>query len=345
MKPRIAVGAALVVSLTACSPARPASTATPASAAPASTAPASTAPARAVSPGPAPAAPSPSRAAATPAASNSKLLVAVGDIACDPSTAAFAHPSRSQCQMSATERVAAGLHPDVVAVLGDTQYDRGASAAYARSYNRSWGKLLPITRPAIGNHEYGTAGGAGYFRYFAGRGGTQGKGWYSYNLGAWHIVVLNSECAYAGGCGTRSPQVRWLTADLAAHPSACTLAYWHEPRFSSGPHGSNATFGPFWRALYKAHVDVVLNGHDHTYERFDRLNPDAHTDVHGAREFVVGTGGESLYSFRTVRAHSQVRNNTTFGVLALTLHAASYDWKFVPAAGGTFTDRGTTACH
>jgi len=269
----------------------------------------------------------------------------VGDIACDPNTGAFAHPSRSNCQMAATERVAASLHPDVVAVLGDTQYNSGSPSAYQRSYDLSWGKLLPITRPTIGNHEYGTAGGAGYFTYFSGTGGAKGKGWYSYDLGAWHIVVLNSECGDAGGCGKSSPQVKWLAADLAAHPTKCSLAYWHEPRFTSGLHGSNTAYDTFWRTLYTAHVDVVLNGHDHTYERFARLNPDAHNDLRGAREFVVGTGGESLYPFKTIRAHSQVRNNKTFGVLALTLHSSGYDWKFVPAKGYSFTDSGTTACH
>ncbi len=274
-----------------------------------------------------------------------KLLVAVGDIACDPGTDAFRHPTRTNCQMAATERVAAGLHPDVVAVLGDTQYSSGTLSAYQRSYDLSWGRLLPITRPTIGNHEYLTAGGAGYFDYFAGTGGSKGNGWYSYDLGAWHIVVLNSECPNVGGCGRTSPQVKWLAADLAAHPTQCSLAYWHEPRFTSGLHGSNTAFDAFWRTLYKAHVDVVLNGHDHTYERFARLNPDAHNDVRGAREFVIGTGGESLYPFTTIRPHSQVRNNTTFGVLALTLKAASYDWKFLPAKGYSFTDKGTTACH
>jgi hypothetical protein len=167
------------------------------------------------------------------------------------------------------------------------------------------------------------------------------KGYYSYNLGTWHIIALNSEVGYTAS----SAQVQWLRADLAANQNVCTLAYWHHPRFSSGQHGNIARSQPFWDALYEYGADVVLNGHDHTYERFAPQNPNGQADANrGIREFVVGTGGAGLYPFPTIQPNSQVRNNTTYGVLKLTLHSTSYDWQFVPIAGQTFTDSGSSNC-
>ncbi len=163
------------------------------------------------------------------------------------------------------------------------------------------------------------------------------SGWYSYALGAWHVVVLNSNCAKVGGCERGSPQWRWLRADLAAHRNRCTLAYWHHPRFSSGVHGSDVTYAPFWSLLARAKADVVLQGHDHDYERFAPLN--------GIRSFVVGTGGKSHYPTLWPRSGSIVRNSSTFGVLRLTLRPTGYAWKFVPVPGGAFTDAGTASCR
>jgi len=228
-----------------------------------------------------------------------------------------------------------------VFTLGDNVYPDGAPAEFTNCYGPTWGRHKDRTRPAPGNHDYHTAGASGYYNYFGASAGDPSKGYYSYNLGAWHIISLNSEVGYAAG----SAQEQWLRADLAANKSMCTLAYWHHPRFSSGNHGNSTRSQAFWQALYDYGADVVLSGHDHTYERFGLQNPSAQADsTRGIREFVVGTGGAGLYPFPTIQPNSQVRNNTTFGVLKLTLHATSYDWQFVPIAGQTFTDSGTSNC-
>jgi len=201
----------------------------------------------------------------------------------------------------------------------------------------------------VGNHDYHTVGASGYYTYFGAAASpldtnctSDCKGYYSYNLGAWHIIALNSEIDHAAG----SVQEQWLRADLAGNQNMCTLAYWHKPRFSSGTsHGNNSSFQPFWQALYDYGADVVLNGHDHEYERFAPQSPTGQADpTRGIREFIVGTGGAGLYSFSTIQPNSEVRNNTTYGVLKLTLHATSYDWQFVPIAGQTFTDVGSGNC-
>ncbi|HUZ01001.1 MAG TPA: alkaline phosphatase, partial [Thermomicrobiaceae bacterium] len=172
------------------------------------------------------------------------------------------------------------------------------------------------------------------------------KGYYSLTIGSWHVVVLNSNCSEVGGCGAGSPQEQWLAQDLAANPTTCTMAVWHQPRFSSGIVGNNVAYDAFWQDLYAAHADLVLNGHDHDYERFAPQDPSANADpTNGMREFVVGTGGKGFVNFSAIQPNSQVRQNTSFGVLVLTLHATGYDWKFVPAAGGQFTDSGSGSCH
>jgi len=230
--------------------------------------------------------------------------------------------------------------PGTVFTLGDNVYQDGTLAQFNDCYSPNWGRHKSRTRPVPGNHDYHVAGAAGYFDYFGAAAGDRSKGYYSYDLGAWHILALNSEIALNAG----SAQEQWLRAELAAHSNVCTLAYWHRPRFSSGQHGNNTDVQALWQALYQYHADVVLNGHDHTYERFAPQNPNAQADANGIREFVVGTGGIGLYAFLTVEPNSQVRNNTTHGVLMLTLHATSYDWQFVPIAGETFTDSGTSNC-
>ena len=197
-----------------------------------------------------------------------------------------------------------------------------------------------------GNDEYGTANAAPYFAYFGAAAGNPSKGYYSYDLGDWHIVALNSNCAMVS-CAIGSAQETWLKADLAATAKACILAYWHHARWSSdASHGNNTSVQPLVRALFTAGADVLLSGHAHDYERFGLQDPSGNASPVGIRQFVVGTGGRTpLYSWGTIKANSQVRNNTTLGVLKLTLGATSYSWSFLPVAGSTFTDAGTQACH
>jgi len=264
------------------------------------------------------------------------VLVGAGDIA-----------NCSRTQDEATGNLLDSIAGTVV-TLGDNAYPDGTLTQFNNCYSQAWGRFKNRTRPSPGNHDYHTPGSSGYYTYFGPAASPQDvnctsncKGYYSYNLGAWHVITLNSEIDHSTG----SVQVQWLRADLAANASKCTLAYWHRPRFSSGKHGNNAGFQPFWQALYDYGADVVLNAHDHTYERFAPQNPSGQADPNrGIREFVVGTGGAALYSFPTVQPNSEVRNNTTWGVLKLTLHPSSYEWKFIPIAGQTFTDSGSANC-
>jgi len=238
--------------------------------------------------------------------------------------------------------------PGTVVTMGDNVYPSGSPDQFNNCYESTWGRHKDRTRPSPGNHGYGTAGAAGYYTYFGAAASplepnctSNCKGYYSYDLGAWHIIALNSEIALGAG----SPQEQWLRADLAANPNSCTLAYWHKPRFSSGTHGNNASLQAIWQALYDFGADVVLNGHDHTYERFAPQSPTGQAEpTRGIRQFVVGTGGASLYSFPSIRPNSEMRNNTAWGVLRLTLRLTGYDWEFVPIAGQTFTDTGSADC-
>jgi hypothetical protein len=276
------------------------------------------------------------------------VVAAAGDIACDPADANFngGAGTAAGCHMKATSDLLAGAGYDAALLLGDNQYEDGTLAKYQASYDPSWGRLKAITRPAPGNHEYATAGAAGYYSYFGAAAGDPAKGWGSFDLGGWHFIELNSNCAAVGGCGPGSPQELWLANDLAAHRGVCTLAYWHHPRFSSGPHGNDATSQTFWDDLYAAGADVVLNGHDHIYERFAPQTPAGAADPqHGIRQFVVGTGGKNLTSIVQVQPNSEVRDATTFGVLELSLYPNGYAWRFRPEAGRTFTDSGLGQCH
>lgn len=273
-------------------------------------------------------------APATPA-SGETTLIAAGDIA--------------SCSGDGDSQTAALIKtlPGTVATLGDNAYPLGLPSQFADCYAPTWGAFKERTRPAAGNHDYAVPGAAGYYDYFGAAAGPRGKGYYSYDLGAWHVVVINSNCAAIGGCQQGSPQQRWLQADLAAHPATCTLAYWHHPRFSSGAeHGDDPEMTDIWQTLQDAGTDIVLSGHDHDYERFAPQDANGAVDpAHGIREFVAGTGGASHYPFGPREANTEVRNNTTFGVLVLTLQSDSYRWRFVPVAGGSFTDDGTSACH
>jgi acid phosphatase type 7 len=271
------------------------------------------------------------------------VVMGAGDIACDPADPNFngGAGTATACRMRATSDLLVAAAPTAVLPLGDNQYEDGALAKYQQSYDPSWGRVKAVSRPIPGDGDYGVSGAAGYFDYFGAAAGTRGKGYYSYDVGAWHIIALNSACQKVGGCGPGSPQEQWLRADLAAHPADCILAYFHKPRFASGT--DFTTVDTFWRDLYAAGAEVVLSGDRHIYERFAPQNPDGAADPKGIREFIVGTGGKNLGSIGTVQANSQVRAKT-FGALKLTLHAGSYDWNFVPAAGQSFTDAGSTAC-
>jgi hypothetical protein len=274
------------------------------------------------------------------------VIGAAGDVACDPGNSFFHGRVPALCQMKATSDLLMKLNLTAVLALGDLQYEDGALSKFRRSYDPTWGRLKSITRPVPGNHEYGTRGAQGYFAYFEEIAGEPGRGYYSFDIGAWHIVALNSNCSAVGGCGAGSPQERWLRADLAAHPARCTLAYWHHPRFSSGFHGSDSAYDAFWRALYAAGTDIVLNGHDHHYERFAKQDPEGKPDPgRGIREFIVGTGGRSLYGLRRGEDNSEVFSADAFGVLALTLRPTSYEWRFVHGPGKEFTDSGRGTCH
>ncbi len=266
---------------------------------------------------------------------NNSVLIGAGDIA--------------DCSnLSGAEATAKLLvaNPGTVMALGDLAYPNGTPEDF-KCYDKTWGRVKDRTRPAVGNHEFHSQGATYYFSYFGAAAGDPRTGYYSYDLGSWHIVVLNSECKEVGGCQAGSPEEKWLRADLAAHPSGCTLAYFHKPRFSSGlNHGDDPEISAFWQALYDYNAELVLNGHDHDYERFAPQDPNGRADSkRGIREFVVGTGGKSHREFGFSRPNSEVRNNDAYGVLRLTLKPTGYNWQFLPEAGKTFTDSGSGNCH
>ena len=271
----------------------------------------------------------------TPPKEKTAVLVGAGDIA--------------DCKsLSGAEATAKLLDrtPGTVMAVGDLAYPDGSKENFT-CYEKTWGRARSRTRPSPGNHEFHAVGATPYFDYFGAAAGDPKTGYYSYELGSWHIIVLNSECKDVGGCEAGSPQEKWLRADLASHPVACTLAYWHKPLFSSGSaHGNDLTMKPLWDALYEGNADVVINGHDHDYERFAPQTPDGASDPgRGIREFVVGTGGKSHRPFSEPKPNSEVRDATAFGVLKLTLKSKSYDWQFIPEEGKSFTDSGSSACH
>jgi hypothetical protein len=227
--------------------------------------------------------------------------------------------------------------PGTVFAAGDNAYESGTLNEFTNCYDPTWGRFKDRIRPVPGNHEYFTSGASGYFQYF-----NNIPSYYAYNLGSWRIYALNSEIDVSDS----SEQVTWLQADLAANPSQCVLAYWHRPRWSSGNHhGSDIEMQTLWQILENAGADLVINGHEHNYERFAPMGATGQADPLGMREFVVGTGGRELYSFGTILSNSEVQDDTSFGVLKLTLRPTGYDWQFVPAAGSTFTDSGSTDCH
>jgi hypothetical protein len=290
------------------------------------------------------------------------VIAAAGDIACDPLDPPFngGAGTGNRCRQLAVSDLLAGA--SAVLALGDNQYECAGYQAFLASYDKSWGRFRSYTRPAIGNHEYlppapgftdcdasGQAGG--YFDYFNGPGafggpaGDRDKAYYSYDLGSWHVVVLNTECAIVS-CAAGSPQETWLRQDLAASQADCTLAHWHNPLFSSGRYRPGiAAVRPLYQALYEAGVDVLVTAHEHNYERFAPQDALGNADpLFGVRQFIVGTGGHSFYAQASPIANSEVRNATSFGVLRMTLAASGYSWQFVPATG-SFTDSGSGDCH
>jgi hypothetical protein len=260
------------------------------------------------------------------------VVAAAGDIA--PPGTGWGHRVTS-------DRVLA-IDPTVVLTLGDNQYPSGTLSDFRRHYGSTWGRFKTKTRPSPGNHDYETPGAAGYFAYFGKLAKPEGRSYYSFDLGGWHLISLDSNIDLQPG----SRQERWLRADLATTTKRCILAYWHHPRFTSGAHqGDNPWVGPFWNALYTARADVVLSGHEHNYERFARQNPAGRATPQGIRQFVVGTGGVDLLGFAAPKANSQVRRSNTWGVLVLVLHRRSYQWRFVSEDGDVVDRGGPVACH
>jgi calcineurin-like phosphoesterase family protein len=282
-------------------------------------------------------------AAASPGASE-PVIYAAGDIACKPGDPV----TSTKCHERKTSDIILSGGAARALALGDLQYDSASLSNLRASYDKTWGRIKSITSPVLGNHE---STGNGYFDYFYGSGvnngpyGQRGKGYYSFNVGAWHLIALNSNCSRVP-CNAGSAQESWLRSDLAANPRTCTLAYWHHPRFSSGHDGDGTFMQDIWKDLYNANADLVLVGHSHNYERFAPMNASGGLDrSRGIREFVIGTGGAFPTGISSAKPNSEVRQNTTFGVLKLTLHPSGYDFKFVPEAGKTFTDSGTGSCH
>jgi len=262
---------------------------------------------------------------ASPTLSDDIVLVGAGDIA--------------SCSRDDDELTAQLLDdiPGTVFTTGDNAYVDGSYIEYIDCYDPTWGRHKSRTKPSPGNHEYNTSDAAGYFEYF-----NNIASYYAYNLGSWRIYALNSEIDISAS----SPQVAWLKDDLAANPTRCVLAYWHTPRWSSGSkHGDNPQIQTIWQIFYDAGAELVINGHEHNYERFSEMDTSGTAVSQGLREFVVGTGGAGLYPFGPPLAASQVRDSSTYGVLKLTLRTTGYDWEFVPVASSTFTDSGSDTCH
>ncbi|MGH3033246.1 MAG: hypothetical protein ACRDON_01655, partial [Gaiellaceae bacterium] len=272
-------------------------------------------------------------------------LVAAGDVACDPLSGSF-HAGRGtakRCRQAYTGALVQRLEPHAVLVLGDAQYEDALYWKYRRSYHPTWGRFKEISHPtpASGHDRFG---GGGFRRYWGARARPEGELWYSFDVGGWHVVSLNSNCPGIASCDAGSTQEQWLRADLAAHPNVCTLAFWHEPRFSSA--GKSAPkMTAIWQALYDAGAELVLSADAHNYERFEPMDPAGVVDPRGVRQFVVGTGGKSLVPFKERVPGSLIRNARTFGVLKLTLHPKSYDWRFVRESGSLFTDAGSADCR
>jgi acid phosphatase type 7 len=264
------------------------------------------------------------------------VLVAAGDIACSTALRGYngGEGTATECRQKHTSDLVLSLNPDHVLMLGDGQYSIGSLRQYEASYDPTWGRVKSITHPTPGDHEYRSGSAAGYYTYF------DVQPYYSFDIGSWHWISLNSELAYV----PIAEQVQWLQQDLASTDKPCIGAFWSTPAFSSSGKGNTTAYRPFWDALYAGHADVVMAGDSHHYERFAKQTPDGSAAGDGIRQFVVGSGGRSLHSFSTVQPNSEARGRV-FGVLEMTLGAADYSWQFRTESGGTFTDSGTTACN
>lgn len=274
-------------------------------------------------------------------------VIAAGDMVCN-----FQRQNDLECFDKEVSDLAIKNNPDLFLTLGDEQYENGSAEDFANYYSKSWGRLKEITKPSLGNHEYGTLGAEGHFDYFnglsknSGVAGQRGKGYYSFDESNWHFISLNSNCSAIKGCTRGSPQAQWLISDLEKNDKRCILAYWHHPLFSSGYHGNNnLLMKDIWEILYDNKASVVLNGHDHHYERFGKLDPEGKKDPkNGIAQFIVGTGGRSLYPIVEVAPNSQFRISGSFGFLKLTLSPTSYQWEFI-AIDNTALDKGEENCN
>jgi acid phosphatase type 7 len=283
------------------------------------------------------------------------VVAAAGDIACDPESPSFNDGLGipGSCRQKLTSDLLLRADLSRILALGDDQYEDAQLWKFQRSFDPSWGRLKPLISSVPGNHEYRITDAAGYFDYFNGAGNQSGPagdrsgGYYSFEVGTWHVIALNSECRHIGGCGVDSPQMRWLAADLRSHAAtACTAAFWHRPHFTSGGHDDNGDMLPAWSLLYDTNADVILTGHDHTYERFAPQTPAGTADSgRGIRQFVAGMGGKSHFGFPDIQPNSEFRSNGFYGVLELTLKPGGYDWRAVRALTGGTVDSGSANCH
>ena len=277
--------------------------------------------------------------ASTVSSTETEVILAAGDIA--------------ECTTDSGDEATAeilGQHPEAtILTLGDNAYPEGRAEAFAKCYDPTWGKYKDRTRPATGNHDFGVKDAAAYADYFGEAGGPFDQYYYSYDLGAWHVVVLNSDCWRAGGCGLADPQVQWLYSDLTRHPARCTLAYFHRPPFSSGRYGDPAATDrvrPIWEVLYEGGADVVLTGHEHSYERFVPMNSRGESEAGGLQLFVVGTGGGNLRKYdNPPLPTTAIRQDHAWGVLEITLRPDGYDWEFLPVKDANFHDSGSGTCR
>ena len=292
------------------------------------------------------------------AAPHPMQVAAAGDMACSSADPRY-HDGKGidgWCQQAAVSDLATNRSLDAVFGLGDYQYEEARADDYRHVYGPTWGRLRSITRPALGNQEYKVHNANTFTSYFGANAPDPAKGWYSYELGTWHVVVLNSNCDLVGGCGADSPQGQWLASDLAAHPQRCTVAYWHHPRWSTGLYGSDQRMAAIWTIVATHHVDIVLGAHEHDYERFRPIGPTGSASDTGTTEFVVGTGGQAAYgpddtagggnlasARRVQQNNSAIRIDRQEGVLLLTLDNGRFEWRYVGLGGATL-DEGNRAC-
>lgn len=289
----------------------------------------------------APAATSASPAPVLPAAKPSArpIVAAVGDIAC----AAGAPVTATTCQHQAVADAITRIKPESVWLLGDIQYLYGELAQFQNSFGKSFAPLKNRWRPTPGNHEYGTPGASGYFDFFGKKAGPDRRGYYSFDIGSWHVVSLNANCTIVD-CTSNSAQAKWLRNDLKQNPSRCTAGIWHQPRFSSGKgHGNDPLLRPLWKIMQSNRADLVLNGHDHDFETFSRQDANGRRDPKGMIEMVVGAGGKSFYDFGEIQPNSKVRITDAFGFLRLRLNKKSFDWSYVSKDSDVLA-RGSARC-